>query len=173
MFILFQFFNSFFFQISWRRNSKFSRFIKLKKSISKRILQNVPSYSEALIAISKLIQEIIVIKFLPFGDEKLFVEKTVEDETTKTPKLSPNNTRALIERVRLRKMSELPKQKVILYKTFSLEEFLSQVSELNVKSDDLLNYFFIYVKYILSCTREKMFNKLRFYERLVHQTDPL
>ena len=158
---------------SWRRNSKFSRFIKLNKSISKRIIQNVPSYTEALIAISKLIQEILLIKFLPFDDEKIYVEKPVEDETLKTPKLSPNNTRSLIERVKLRKMSELPKQKVIIHKTFSLDEFISQVQELTVKSNDLLEYFFIYVKFILACTREKMFNKLRFYERLVHQTNPL
>ena len=170
-FLFFKFLNR------WRRNSKFSRFIKLKKVISRRILQNVPSYADALISISKLIQEIIVIKFLPFDDEIKLVEeapKVIQEEKSNvTPKISPNNTMSLIERVRQRKQSVMPKTKVIVYKIFSLDEFIRQVGELNLKSDEVLNYFFVYVKYILTNTREKLFHKLRFYEKLVHQTDPL
>ena len=99
---------------------------------------------------------------MPLDDELISdVSKSVDLEQ------SPNNTKALIERVKQKK------QPITQKKNFTLDKFNSSVNELSFKSDDLMEFFFIYVKYILSHTREKLFNKLRFYERLIHQTDPL
>ena len=131
------------------------------------IINNVPCYNEALIAISKLLQEVIVIKFLPLDDElPVDLSKSIELDQ------SPNNTKALIERVKQKKQ-QTATPTTANKNNFTLDKFNSSVNELSFKSDDLMEFFFIYVKYILSHTREKLFNKLRFYELLAHQTDPL
>lgn len=54
-------------------------------------------------------------------------------------------------------------------KMFILDQFLREVNENSIKFEQILEYFFIYVKYVLNHTRERYFDKLRFYEALVHQ----
>ncbi|CAF0731757.1 unnamed protein product, partial [Brachionus calyciflorus] len=124
------------FMYRWRTNSKYSQFLKLKKSISKNIIQSVPFYQEALIHISKLIQSIYNINFYPdFNRDNLIQEK-----------------------------SQL-KQKNL----FNLDQFLSKIDDLTFKSEEVLEFFFVYVKYVLEHTRHRYFDKLRFYETLVYQ----
>lgn len=56
---------------------------------------------------------------------------------------------------------------------YTLASFMNTANELTTKSSISLDYFFVYVKYILNHTREKFFEKLRFYQRLCSQTESL
>lgn len=175
-----KFFKNFLFKkflTRFKQNTKFSKFLKLKNNISKRILITIPCYSEAILHISKLIQEIIDLKFLPESEEVLkqistpILRKTATtmsaiSQSSVLSRLSglTNNTQEIIERI---KSKRNPTQK----KYFTLESFTSLVNTLNLKSDQILEYFFLYIKFVLDHTRQKLFDKLRFYEALVNQAD--
>jgi hypothetical protein len=53
---------------------------------------------------------------------------------------------------------------------FTLDTFLHEVNELSGQSDQVLEYFFVYVTYVLNHARQRYYDKLRFYEALVYQT---
>ncbi len=149
-------------------NSKFSKYIKLRKSISKEIIMAIPCYNDALVGISKLIHELVDIKFLPKEEFDVYADlrKKMEAEAAAAAAADPtgeNNTLELINRVKLRKSTDV---------AYSLEAYLKKTSEMNKKSDEMLDYFFAYVKYVVDHTRQKMYDKLRFYEILVHQISP-
>lgn len=133
--------------------------------------------------ISKLIQEIVEIKFFPENEEAQSfhnVRKSVssitsypnppsqftfnKSESKAESTAMTNNTQDILERFRLRKQLS---QKQL----FSLDKFTDLVDSLHVKSDEILEYFFLYIKYILDHTRQRFFDKLRFYERLNVQTN--
>ncbi|RNA21294.1 dynein heavy chain domain-containing 1-like [Brachionus plicatilis] len=129
----------------WRVNSKFSQFLKLKNKVSKNIIISIPFYHEALIHISKLIQSICDIKFLPEFNDTIVERQSIPNKHNLT-KGSDNEK-----------------------KLFTLDKFLKQVNEYSINCEQILEYFFIYVKYVLNHTRQRYFDKLRFYEALVHQ----
>jgi hypothetical protein len=149
-------------------NSKFSKYIKLRKSISKEIIVAIPCYNQALVSISKLLNEIVDIKFLPQEEYDVYADlrKKMEAAAAAAAAADPNgenNTLELINRVKLRKSTDA---------FYSLDAYLKKTSEMNKKSDEMLDYFFAYVKYVLDHTRQRMYDKLRFYEILVHQISP-
>ncbi len=159
----------------WRENCRFSRFLKLKNAIGKNILINIPEYSEPLVHISKLIQEIIDIRFL-FKEEtnKQDVEpiELAISRLSGPPATTPSTERVLkvIESAKSKKNStELTPAK----EKFTLAKFLTIANELTLNSSISLDYFFVYVKFILMHTREKLFNRLRLYQKLVNQSEPL
>lgn len=135
------------FLVRWRRNAKFSRFIKLRKAISSEILLAIPSYGEAMVQISKLVGEILGIKFLPVEA----VENIYESSTVK----------AVDARIGAKRQN-----------SFTVDGFLKRVGEMNQRSEELLDYFFVYVRYVLNHTRQKLYDKLKFYEILVNQIHP-
>lgn len=56
---------------------------------------------------------------------------------------------------------------------FSLETFNQEVFATNKRSDEILEYLFLYARYVLDDTRKKYYDKLRFYEKLVNEIDPV
>lgn len=131
--------------------------------------------------ISKLVQEIEEIKFLPVDiqpeieqiktENRSFFELTNLTASRTQSKISSAQTQSTSS-AKLRIKAKISQKQIpIDYPTYSLVEFLSKISEMRMKSSELLDYFFIYVKYVLRHTREKLFNKLRFYEKLIN-TEP-
>lgn len=126
----------------WRFNSKFSKFYKLRNSIARDILVAIPDYSHALLCINKLALEAMCIQFLPINDP--VKRENDEDE-----------------------ISDSPQPPL----TYNLDAFMDIVYKLNVKSVELLQRFFIYVKYIVNEIREAYFERLRFYQKVLNQDD--
>jgi hypothetical protein len=134
----------------------------------------IPCYNDALVSISKLLHEIIDIKFLPQEERNVMLElrRSMEaaaaaaaavNENNSNSSNSENNTQELINRAKQRKFPDT---------FYSLDLFLAKASEMNRRTDETLDYFFAYVKYVVDHTRQRMFDKLRFYEILVHQVSP-
>ncbi len=157
------------FMFRWRQNSKFSKFIKLKKQISKEIILAIPIYSEAMILCSKLVQEIFELKFVPKEEDitksiaQEFLERNQTAKSSASNHVSPissrYSTQELIDRAQKRKQS-------VHKQTFTLDKYLNSIQEIRFKSEKILKYFFIFVKSILDNSRQKLYDKFRFYERL-------
>jgi hypothetical protein len=144
------------FLFRWRQNTKYSRFLKLKKQISNEIILAIPVYAEASLLVSKLVQEILDIQFMPkdgtlkvnivqefLDKEKGRVLSTVKSNLTSgqsvpaTPASSRYSTHELVERANKRKQTN------ILKISYSLEKFMNTIFEIRVKSDKILQYFFV------------------------------
>ena len=143
------------FLFRWRQNSKYSRFLKLKKQVSNDIILAIPIYGEAIVLVSKVVQEILDIQFMPrdghlktsIVQEFLEKEKGRNLSTAKsnlksqsvpaTPASSRYSTHELIERVNKRKQANVIKT------SYSLDKFMSTIFEIRVKSDKILKYFFM------------------------------
>lgn len=143
----------------WRKHSKFSRFIKLKTNLSNIILLNVPPFAEALVLISKLLQEVTNVVFLP-KDKEINLFTNLQQKHTKE-----NSTLKILE-------SFKQKQQVVK-ETYTMEKYMHNMYDLDKSSDQLLNYFFICVKYILDHTRVSLYDKIRFYEKVINADGPL
>lgn len=144
----------------WRRNSKYSRFLKLKKSVSKNILQTIPQYQDALLLVSKLVQEINEIVFLP-KDRQINHYTNLKEKQLK------------LENTTLKILNNFKQKQQIIKDTFTLEKYLHTMYDLNKKSHQLLKYFFVYVKYVLDHTRARLYDKARFYEKLINADGPM
>ncbi len=140
----------------WIKNAKFSRFIKLKKSVSTNILHTIPEYGQALLLVSKLIQEINTIVFLP-KDKVINFFTNLQDKQTKN---NNNNTQRILDAYKQKQQ--------IIKETFTLQKYSYAIYDLTKRSKEILKYFFVYVKYILDHTRVKLYDKIRFYEKLIN-----
>jgi hypothetical protein len=148
----------------WRQNTKLSQFLKLKNSISKNIIICIPYYSNAMIELAKLVQSILDINFLP--KDQLDTSKKVNARRAN----SVYSVESLDETVKL--LNKVSEKKLQMEKeAFTLNKFLQKVNELNSSNYLLFDYFFVYVKYILINTREKMYEKFRFHQKLYILSD--
>jgi hypothetical protein len=113
-------------------------------------------YGESLLLLSKLIQELNCIVFLP-RDRVVHLFNEIENTATnlsihlngnqnnfKTHKasnlLAKNDpTLKLIERVHRRKKAS----EEIIKETFTIQKYITTIYELNKKSDEILKYFFV------------------------------
>ncbi len=117
----------------WITNAKFSRFLKLKKSVASNILHTVPEYGQALLLVSKLIQEINAIVFLP-KDKVLNLFTNLQDKQLK----NNNNTQRILDAYK--------QKQEIIKESFTLEKYSNAIYDLNRQSKEILKYFFAYVK---------------------------
>lgn len=138
---------------TWRRNTKYSRFLKLKKQISKEIILAIPVYSEAIILISKLVNELAEIQFMPKDELKAslaqeFLDRSQNRNLTAKTNASSSaaslpssryNTQDIIDRVNTKRNKQPNLSKV----SFSLEKFVADTFEVRQKSGTILKYFFM------------------------------
>ena len=151
------------FLFRWRQNAKYSKFLKLKKKISNEIILAIPAYGEAILLVSKLIQEILDIQFMPKdgivkpNPLQDFIDKergrnlsTAKSNLTgvgggggggqsvpATPASSRYSTHELVERANRRKQTN------VLKISYNLDKFMNAIYEIRVKSDKILQYFFM------------------------------
>jgi hypothetical protein len=102
-----------------------------------------------LLDISKLIQEINHLEFLP-GVETQILESKFYSSTS----VAQNKEQQVEKRI------------------FTLEKFNEEVFALDKRTDEILEHMFVYVRYVIEHTRRRYYDKLRFYEILVNQIHP-
>ena len=108
-----------------------------------------------------MLHEIIGIQLLPQEEKSIYHELRKSLEITNA---TNNNTQELIERAKIKKLAA--------DYHFSIETYLKKANEINRKSNEVLDYLFAYVRYVLEHTRRKMYEKLRFYQVLIYQINP-
>lgn len=143
----------------WRQNTKFCKFVKLRQAIAPNILINIPFYGEALLRISKLVQEITRLNFLPDGEQRVIETKYYSVTGTSSGSGGGHH----------QKVEEEVRKKIV----FTLESFNEQAFVVNKRTGEILEHLFAYVRYVLDHTRKKYYDKLRFYEKLVNEVDPM
>ena len=114
----------------------------------------MPTFAENLVLISKLLQEVTDIVFLP-KDKEINLYTNLQQK-----KIKENSTMKILE-------SFKQKQKVVK-ESFTMEKYVQNMYDLDKSSNQLLNYFFICVKHILDHTRLSLYDKIRFYEQVMH-----
>jgi hypothetical protein len=120
----------------------------------------IPCYNETLITISKLVQEILSIRFLPIKNQTKLNELLKPIDLNNNNNNNNNKTKDLIQKVKIKKANSL--------QSFDLETFLNKTADLSKISDEFLDYFFVYVRYTLDHLRTKLYSKLKFYKILVN-----
>lgn len=111
-----------------------------------------------MLEISKLVQEVTHLEFLPGCEHRMIESKYYAALTSglSSPSKQP------------KKGSDKPLKIV-----FTLEKFNEGAFVANRRSNEILEHLFVYVRYVLDHTRKKFYDKLRFYEKLVNEIAPM
>ena len=180
------------FLLRWRAKCKHARYLKLRERISKRIVSAVDEYGRSLLHVAALVQQVDASIHFLLDDEHVFPiggggdgkdspvgndnDRSVATKSDMTFARSSNMSTVKSTSTSLRAQQLQQQQQqglVVVNYTHTLASFMRLCADLRSKSMRMLDFFFVYVKYVLSHTRIILFDKMRFYQKLVVQHEAL